>query len=121
MEAPVNQPMSDAPQENSTQEPDSQTVEQCITYLSCKDDTSRFVGLAMLSSFLTHIQDINVLVRCWKSLNPRFLDRLLKSGKCHSRLCWALRGVNKRGLRRDGMKQAELVRNLRRKQKIWLS
>ncbi|KAG0129785.1 Neurochondrin-domain-containing protein [Tuber indicum] len=80
MEAPVNQPMSDTPQANPTQEPDSQTVEQCINYLRRKDDTSRFVGLAMLSSFLTHIQDVDVLTRCWKSLNPRFLDRLLKSG-----------------------------------------
>jgi len=117
----VNQPVSNTPQEDPVQEPDSQTVEQCITYLSCRDDTSRFVGLAMLYSFLTHIQDTNVLVRCWKSLNPRFLDRLLKSGKCHSRLCWALRGVNKRGLRWDDMKQGELARNLRRKQEIWLS
>ncbi|RPB05748.1 DUF1941-domain-containing protein [Choiromyces venosus 120613-1] len=80
MEAPVNQPVPGTPQENPTQEPDSQTVEQCITYLSRKDDTTRFVGLAMLSSLLTHIKDINVLTRCWKSLNPRFLGRLLKSG-----------------------------------------
>ncbi|PWW72699.1 DUF1941-domain-containing protein [Tuber magnatum] len=81
MEAPVNQPVSGTSHDNPTQEPDSQTVEQCIAYLSCKDDTSRFVGLAMLSSFLTHIQDINVLARCWKSLNPRFLDRLLRSAR----------------------------------------
>lgn len=59
---------------------DSQTVEQCLSFLSRKDDTSRFVGLAMLSSFLTHIQDRQVLIRCWEALDPRFLDRLLKSG-----------------------------------------
>lgn len=63
---------------------DSQTVEQCLGFLSRKDDTSRFVGLAMLSSLLTHLQDRAALVRCWEALDPRFLDRLLKSGACAS-------------------------------------
>lgn len=61
---------------------DSQTVEQCISFLSRKDDTSRFVGLAILSSLLTHLQDHAALVRCWEALDLRFLDRLLKAGAC---------------------------------------
>lgn len=61
---------------------DSQTVEQCLGFLSRKDDTSRFVGLAILSSLLTHLQDRAALVRCWEALDPRFLDRLLKAGAC---------------------------------------
>lgn len=60
---------------------DSSTVDQCLTMLRRKDDTSRFVGLAILSSLLNHIQDPGVLSRCLDSLDPRFLDRLLRAGK----------------------------------------
>ncbi|KAL7274099.1 hypothetical protein RUND412_003020 [Rhizina undulata] len=60
---------------------DSQTIEQCITFLHQKDDTSRFVGLAMLSSLLTHVQDLSVLSKCWAALDSKFLDRLLKAGE----------------------------------------
>ena len=62
---------------------DSSTVDQCLTMLRRKDDTSRFVGLAILSSLLNHIQDPGVLSRCLDSLDPRFLDRLLRAGKPH--------------------------------------
>lgn len=62
--------------------------------LRAKDDTSRFVGLALLKSVLDNgqlVQDpasVNVL---WESLSPKFLDRLLraqenvKSSKSESR------------------------------------
>lgn len=72
------------PQQTESSPTDSQTVEQCLGFLSRKDDTSRFVGLAILSSLLTHLQDRTVLVRCWEALDPRFLDRLLKAGACAS-------------------------------------
>lgn len=78
---PTMEPETEPPQiqPNPT---DSQTVEQCLGFLSRKDDTSRFVGLAILSSLITHLQDRAVLVRCWEALDPRFLDRLLKAGAC---------------------------------------
>lgn len=72
------------PQQTQSSPTDSQTVEQCLGFLSRMDDTSRFVGLAILSSLLTHLQDRTVLVRCWEALDPRFLDRLLKAGACAS-------------------------------------
>lgn len=78
MESEIN------PQKAQPSPADSQTVEQCLGFLSRKDDTSRFVGLAILSSLLTHLQDPAVLVRCWEALDPRFLDRLLKAGLCAS-------------------------------------
>lgn len=59
----------------------SSIVEQCLSLLKHKDDTSRFVGLAMLLSVYNHIQDVKVLERCTKALNPTFLDRLLRAGR----------------------------------------
>jgi hypothetical protein len=61
--------------------PPPETVQQCLTLLSRRDDTSRFVGLALLSSLLSHITDRTLLLQCWAALPPTFLDRLLRAGK----------------------------------------
>ncbi|TVY85006.1 Uncharacterized protein LSUE1_G003438 [Lachnellula suecica] len=60
----------------------SSTFEKMQSLLKAKDDTSRFVGLALLKSVLDNgqlVQDparINVL---WEALSPKFLDRLLRA------------------------------------------
>jgi hypothetical protein len=50
--------------------------------LKAKDDTSRFVGLALLKSVLDNgqlVQDPGPLRTLWESLSPKFLDRLLRA------------------------------------------
>ena len=57
-------------------------VSDCLSLLSRSDDTSRFVGLAMMLSIANHIQDpSDILGRCMEALNPIFLDRLLNAGQ----------------------------------------
>lgn len=58
---------------------ESQTVTQCLTYLREKDDTARFVGLAMLASILKNVKDRTIIRHCWDAINLKFLDRLLKA------------------------------------------
>ncbi|KAA8907326.1 Neurochondrin-domain-containing protein [Sphaerosporella brunnea] len=61
--------------------PKEEVISQCLTLLSQKDDTSRFVGLAMMLSIINHVSDPEKVVRsCSEKLNPLFLDRLLKAG-----------------------------------------
>ncbi|OIW33509.1 DUF1941-domain-containing protein [Coniochaeta ligniaria NRRL 30616] len=52
--------------------------------LKTKDDTARFVGLAMLKSALDNSpalrQDEQAIVALWGSISPKFLDRLLRTG-----------------------------------------
>jgi len=58
-------------------------ISQCLSLLSQNDDTSRFVGLAMVLSISTHVSDpTSVFQRCAATLKPSFLDRLLRAGKC---------------------------------------
>jgi len=58
-------------------------VSQCLSLLSQNDDTSRFVGLAMVLSISNHVADpTSVFQRCAAALKPSFLDRLLRAGKC---------------------------------------
>lgn len=51
--------------------------------LKQKNDTSRFVGLTMLRSFLDSPSELKndeqVLLSLWDAISPRFLDRLIKS------------------------------------------
>ena len=51
--------------------------------LKAKDDTSRFVGLALLKAVLDNgpdlVQDPHRLQTLWEALSPKFLDRLLKA------------------------------------------
>ena len=50
--------------------------------LQAKDDTSRFVGLALLKSVLDnwqHTQNPERLQLLWEAVPPKFLDRLLRA------------------------------------------
>lgn len=54
------------------------------TLLRAKDDTQRFVGLALLKSVLDSSEDLRqddqTVQSLWASLSPKFLDRLLRTG-----------------------------------------
>ncbi|KAJ6444680.1 ATPases NBP35 [Purpureocillium lavendulum] len=60
------------------------TIENIHQLLRTKDDTKRFVGLALLKSVLDNSprlrQDQQVVQALWASISARFLDRLLKTG-----------------------------------------
>jgi hypothetical protein len=53
--------------------------------LSAKDDTSRFVGLALLKSVLDNQpllrEDVGEVTILWEAMSPKFLDRLLRTGQ----------------------------------------
>ncbi len=53
--------------------------------LSAKDDTSRFVGLALLKSILDNQPllraDVGQMAALWEAISPKFLDRLLRAGQ----------------------------------------
>jgi hypothetical protein len=60
----------------------SSTMEKMKDLLQAKDDTSRFVGLALLKSVLDNgqlAQDPENLQMLWEALSPKFLDRLLRA------------------------------------------
>lgn len=60
------------------------TVQKIQELLKTKNDTSRFVGLALLKSVLDNSQqlreDESTITGLWQSVSPKFLDRLLRSG-----------------------------------------
>lgn len=53
--------------------------------LSANDDTSRFVGLALLKSVLDNQpllrEDVGQVTTLWEAISPKFLDRLLRAGQ----------------------------------------
>jgi hypothetical protein len=58
------------------------TFEKMQELLKSKDDTSRFVGLAILKSVLDNgqlVQEPEQLRTLWESISPKFLDRLLRA------------------------------------------
>jgi Neurochondrin len=60
----------------------SSTLEKMKDLLKAKDDTSRFVGLALLKSVLDNgqlAQDSENLRLLWEAMSPKFLDRLLRA------------------------------------------
>jgi hypothetical protein len=60
----------------------SATFEKLQELLKAKDDTSRFVGLALLKSVLDNgqlVQDLTRMLVLWEALSPKFLDRLLRA------------------------------------------
>ncbi|KAJ2898612.1 hypothetical protein MKZ38_003809 [Zalerion maritima] len=64
---------------------DPTTLEKITTLLKTKkDDTSRFVGLALLKSVLDNSSGLRsdpaIITQLWRSISPKFLDRLLRSG-----------------------------------------
>jgi hypothetical protein len=60
-------------------------IDQVTLLLKSKDDTSKFVGLAILKSVLDNQQELQrdpvIVTRCWAAISPRFLDRLLRAGE----------------------------------------
>ena len=67
----------------------AENLEKALGFLRAKDDTSRFVGLALLKPVLerelsqqngTEEEDIlAVIQQCWRAIPIKFLDRLLKA------------------------------------------
>lgn len=66
---------------NTTTDPSIEKIQQL---LKAKDDTSRFVGLALLKSVLDNSpelqRDERTITMLWSSVSPKFLDRLLRTG-----------------------------------------
>ncbi|PBP26945.1 DUF1941 family protein [Diplocarpon rosae] len=63
-------------------EDESATFERIQDLLKAKDDTSRFVGLALLKTVLDNgqlVQNQPKLRALWESISPKFLDRLLRA------------------------------------------
>lgn len=58
------------------------TFQKIQDLLKAKDDTSRFVGLALLKTVLDNgqlVQDPERIRILWEALSPKFLDRLLRA------------------------------------------
>ncbi|KAI1467041.1 DUF1941-domain-containing protein [Daldinia caldariorum] len=70
--------------ENGSSETKTSSIEKIQQLLKTKDDTSRFVGLALLKSVLDNSPELQsekeVIVSLWDSISPKFLDRLLRTG-----------------------------------------
>lgn len=75
-------PIADAP---SAPADNAAGLEQIKALLKAKDDTSRFVGLALLKSVLdtqAQLREDEALVSSlWESISPKFLARLLRASK----------------------------------------
>jgi hypothetical protein len=60
------------------------SVDKIQTLLRAKDDTSRFVGLALLKSVLDNTPELRsneeAIVSLWESIPPKFLERLIRTG-----------------------------------------
>lgn len=79
----------DQSQSQGQNENETVTIQKIQALLETKDDTSRFVGLALLKSVLDNSpqlrEDEATITALWRSVSPKFLDRLLRSGaKQHS-------------------------------------
>ncbi|CAN8097196.1 unnamed protein product [Discula destructiva] len=82
VEAPGSASQPDEAQDASQSE--TVTIEKIQGLLKTKNDTSRFVGLALLKSVLDNSQQLRedeaAITDLWQSVSPKFLDRLLRSG-----------------------------------------
>ncbi|KAK2050493.1 DUF1941-domain-containing protein [Colletotrichum somersetense] len=60
------------------------SLDQIQSMLTAKDDTSRFVGLALLKTLLDNSEelrnDASTIASLWESISPKFLDRLVRTG-----------------------------------------
>ncbi|KAK2595588.1 hypothetical protein QQS21_006699 [Conoideocrella luteorostrata] len=59
------------------------TILRIKAFLEAKDDTQRFVGLALFKSVLDNTPELRqdeVIQDLWASVSPKFLDRLIKTG-----------------------------------------
>lgn len=77
-------PAAKAVSSQGTGPSDSASIQQVRDLLRAKDDTSRFVALALLKSLLDNSvefrEDKETISALWDCISPKFLDRLLKSG-----------------------------------------
>lgn len=68
----------------SSNENSAASLEKIRQLLKAKDDTSRFVGLAVLKSTLDNSEELRkdeeAVTSLWNSISPKFLDRLLRTG-----------------------------------------
>lgn len=59
-------------------------LDQTLALLKAKDDTSRFVGLALLKTLLDNKanfqNDAMIIEKCWAAIPAKFIDRLLNAG-----------------------------------------
>ncbi len=73
--------MSEVPAPQTSEQP---SVPKIQALLGAKDDTSRFVGLALLKSVLDNTPEVRDneenIVALWESIPPKFLDRLIRTG-----------------------------------------
>lgn len=84
MEQPTDQPSGQPSQIEAASTSSNASISQIQTFLKAKDDTQRFVGLALLKSVLDNSQDLRqdeqIIQTLWESISPKFLDRLIKTG-----------------------------------------
>lgn len=85
----VSEPSSSARQETQSAEAtdvqhETASLQKIVELLKAKDDTSKFVGLALLKSALDNSpklrQDENTVLQLWNSISPKFLNRLIRTG-----------------------------------------
>ncbi|KAI1804410.1 DUF1941-domain-containing protein [Daldinia bambusicola] len=68
-------------EDSGPNETKTSSVEKIQQLLKTKDDTSRFVGLALLKSVLDNSPELQSEKEVlWDSISPKFLDRLLRTG-----------------------------------------
>ncbi|KAL2256962.1 hypothetical protein VTK26DRAFT_836 [Humicola hyalothermophila] len=64
------------------------TIQKVQTLLRAKDDTSRFVGLALLKSVLDNTPELrsdeSAISTFWESIPSKFIDRLIRTGSKRS-------------------------------------
>jgi len=62
---------------------DEFNVQKIQALLTAKDDTSRFVGLALLKTLLDNSEELrkneDTIRGVWETISPKFLDRLIKT------------------------------------------
>lgn len=85
LKATVSESQTQSPGSEQIQnDSDEVTLHRIQELLKTKNDTSRFVGLALLKSVLDNSQQLRedeaVITTLWQSVSPKFLDRLLRSG-----------------------------------------
>lgn len=75
---------SSAQDETAKPKDPAASLDRIRQFLRSRDDTQRFVGLALARSILDNHpelrEDQNVVQSLWECIEPKFLDRLLKTG-----------------------------------------
>lgn len=77
------QQMSGQKNEHEDKPSTFQSLDKALILLRASDDTSRFVGLALLKSMLDNHAELRenpeIITRCWEAIPASFLDRLIKA------------------------------------------